>query len=91
MVSLTASLPLIAEFADASLQALMADLTASGFHPYLTSVGGSGVGLRRSQQARDVVAEGGDETFHVTSRMAFTAVPKEKLESWAVGQGEWQY
>jgi hypothetical protein len=91
MVSSAVVHVLIAEFADESLQALITDLTASGFHPYLTSVGGSGVGLRRSQQARNVIAEGGDETFHVTSRMAFTAVPKEQLESWAAGQGEWQY
>lgn len=85
------TISLTVAFSEQSLDALIADLTESGFHPYLTSVGGSGLGLHRPQPAKDVAAEGGDETFHVSLRMAFRGIPKEQLDSWATAQGKWVF
>lgn len=73
------------------MNALLSELRESGFRPYLTSVGGAGLGILSDGKALDVEAPGAGETNHVPLRKAFHDVDAEQLETWAERAGGWLY
>jgi hypothetical protein len=85
---LTAPLP---DFSTERMDALLSELRESGFRPYVTSVGGAGLGLLTSGKALDVEAPGAAETNHSPLQKAFHDVNAEGLEAWAEQTGEWLY
>lgn len=64
------------------MEALLSELRESGFRPYVTSVGGAGLGILG--EALEVAPE---ETIPPT----FHHVEAEGLESWAEQAGQWLY
>jgi hypothetical protein len=76
------------------LRALIETLTSSGFRPYLTSVGGSGLGvLSPYDPANYAVASSNPENpDHPPSlRDAFEGKRIEELAEWAELRGRWLY
>jgi hypothetical protein len=76
------------------LQALIEGLTNSGFRPYLTSVGGSGLGvLSPYDPANYAVASSKPEKSdqRPSLREAFEAKGIEELTAWAEQRGRWLY
>lgn len=76
------------------LQDLIQSLTNDGFQPYLTAVGGSGLGVLLPSSphlasAIDVKAPGAGEGSHVPLRKAFQECDATRLEVWAEQTGEW--
>lgn len=89
-------IPLTAHLVDFStdrLDALLSELRESGFRPYLTSVGGSGLGILESNgsAAMDLDAPGAGESSHIPLRKAFHEVTAEELEAWAERTGDWLF
>lgn len=87
----------------AVLRELMDSLTSSGYATYLTSVGGSGLGVLSPwtniyqgpvtpPESRDEIAEGTAQDNHRDSlRTAFNEQSITKLTEWADGRGRWLY
>jgi hypothetical protein len=76
------------------LHALTEALTSSGFWPYLTSVGGSGLGiLSPYDPANYAVAspKGENSDHHPSLREAFDAQGIDELTAWAEQRGRWLY
>ena len=76
------------------LRALTEGLVGSGFCPYLTSVGGSGLGiLSPYDPANYAVASPKEGTFdhHPSLREAFDAQGINELTAWAEQRGRWMY
>lgn len=76
------------------LHALTEGLTSSGFCPYLTSVGGSGLGiLSPYDPANYAVAspKGGKSDYQPSLREAFDAQGIDELTAWAEQRGRWLY
>lgn len=76
------------------LRALTEELTSSGFRPYLTSVGGSGLGILSPYDPANyaVVSPKGDSQGHQPSlREVFEAQGIEELTTWAEQRGRWMY
>jgi len=72
------------DFYDDSLNILTDKLVEAGYHPYLTTVGGSGLG---------VYPVTGDPTPEEKEdlKMAFIEEPRSTLAKWAEKQGGWLY
>ena len=66
------------------LDTLVASLTSAGFAPYLTAVGGSGVGFLHADQRATGLAPG-----HLKSGLE--TEPTVELDEWAKGRGKWGY
>ncbi|GAA5889604.1 hypothetical protein JCM6882_007081 [Rhodosporidiobolus microsporus] len=91
------------DFSDASLSALRSALHDSGFDTYSTTVGGPGFGVlapsasassSSSSLAAETgieTAEGGAEASAVPDAKRFEEAPREELERWARGRGEWTF
>jgi len=76
------------------LHALTEGLTSSGFRPYLTSVGGSGLGvLSPYDPANYAVSSSKSENpdQQPSLREAFEAKGIEQLSAWAKQRGRWLY
>ena len=79
---------------DSILRALIEGLTGSGFRPYLTSVGGSGLGvLSPYDPANYAVASLKLENpvQQPSLRETFEAKGIEELTAWAEQRGRWLY
>lgn len=79
---------------DSVLRALVEGLTNSGYRPYLTSVGGSGLGvLSPYDPANYAVASsnGEDADQQASLREAFEDKGIEELAGWAEQRGRWLY
>ena len=80
------------EMPEAQLQDLIQSLLDDGFRPYLTAVGGAGLGvLRSAARAVDVEAPGAGEHNHIPIRKAFQEVDAARLEVWAEQTGDWVF
>lgn len=80
------------DFSDALLEELTTSLETDGFRPYLTSVGGSGLGILQSPStAVDVKAPGAGERSHIPLQKVFRDVDAEGLGQWAERTGKWAY
>jgi hypothetical protein len=75
-------LTLATDFATDRMEALLSELRESGFRPYVTSVGGAGLGI---------LSEAVDMAPGADIPPAFHAVQAEGLESWAEQAGQWLY
>lgn len=76
------------------LQALTEGLVGSGFRPYLTSVGGSGLGVLSPYDPENyaVVSSKLEDSDHQSSlREAFETQGIEQLTAWADQRGRWLY
>jgi hypothetical protein len=74
-----------ADFPDASLNQLITDLIADGFVPYLTSVGGAGLGIMRKK-----TPAGSDQSREIPTVTLFREVEASGLARWAAESGgEW--
>ena len=76
------------------LRALTEGLTSSGFRPYLTSVGGSGLGILSPYDPANykVASPKGESSDHQPSlREAFDAQGINELTAWAEQHGRWLY
>lgn len=69
------------DFSNERMNALLSDLRESGFRPYVTSVGGAGLGILGSVE-RDATP-GASRAIH--------DVEAEGLQSWAEQAGQWLY
>ena len=77
---------------ESQLQELIQSLRDDGFHPYLTAVGGSGLGvLQSAASAVDVNALGAGEHNHIPLRKAFQEIDATRLEVWAEKTGDWVF
>ncbi|KAI0050453.1 cystathionine beta-lyase [Auriscalpium vulgare] len=98
------SVTLIPDDVEESLLAeLMAALEESGFHPYLTSVGGSGLGILSPYapdnhlgpitppETPNDVADGPLHVLHESVRVAFEEKGVTELTAWADDKGKWLY
>jgi hypothetical protein len=72
------------DFYEDSLKILMDKLSEGGYHPYLTTVGGSGLG---------VYPVTGEPTLQEKEELqsAFVDQPRTSLAKWAEEQGGWLY
>lgn len=80
--------------AESVLRALMESLTGSGFRPYLTSVGGSGLGILSPYDPANYAVsspnrENPDQPPSL--RDAFEGKKIEELAEWAEQRGRWLY
>ena len=76
------------------LRALAEELTSSGFRPYLTSVGGSGLGILSPYDPANyaVTSPKGESPDHQPSlRDVFETQEIEELTAWAEQRGRWMY
>jgi hypothetical protein len=74
------------------LRALIEALTRSGFQSYLTSVGGSGLGvLSPYDPANYAVASSENPDQPPSLREAFEGKRIEELAGWAEQRGRWLY
>jgi len=76
------------------LRALTEELNSSGFRPYLTSVGGSGLGVLSPYDPANyaVASPQGESRDHQPSlREVFEAQGIEELTAWAEQRGRWMY
>ena len=97
----------LAEFHDSSLKSLIAALEADGFQPYVTAVGGSGLGILSPYDDIIVDDDGAEATplsppmtpdpyreggaLLRSIRARFESVDVEELSKWASGRGKWLY
>ncbi|KAJ9115449.1 hypothetical protein QFC22_005207 [Naganishia vaughanmartiniae] len=81
------------DFSTDRLDALLTELRETGFRPYLTSVGGSGLGIldAAGTAAVDLDAPGAGGSSHIPLRKAFHEVTAEQLETWAEQTGDWLF
>lgn len=78
------------DMSEETLASLTQSLRDDGFEPYLTSVGGSGLGVLQSRvTAVDVRSREDGETNHIPLRKAFQSIDATGLEAWAERTGEW--
>jgi len=76
------------------LRALVEELSTSGYHPYLTSVGGSGLGILSPYDPANyaIASSKLENSDHQPSlREAFEAQGIEELTAWAEQRGRWMY
>lgn len=85
-----------------TLRELTQKLSETGFVPYVTSVGGSGLGVLSPYQHEDTIftppetpspegsSQGADESL-LPLREVFESKPKGELVEWATGRGKWLY
>jgi hypothetical protein len=75
------------------LRALIEGLTSSGFHPYVTSVGGSGLGVLSPYDPANYAASSNPENPDQppSLREAFEGKRIEELAGWAEQRGRWLY
>lgn len=93
------------DFPEASLDTLKSVLIKAGFEPYITSVGGSGLGILSPSVDEDLVptftppetpspdgsSDGLDDTIAEPLREAFESKTREDLVEWATNKGSWLY
>ncbi|KAJ7650706.1 Cys/Met metabolism PLP-dependent enzyme-domain-containing protein [Roridomyces roridus] len=94
------------DFQASSMDSLLADLTKEGFVPYLTSVGGSGLGVLSPYSAPNLIqmtvvnpgevtpppeAAGQSAADVATLRLAFEKQDVPVLSQWAESLGRWLY
>lgn len=72
------------DFGDISLTEVTNKLDEAGYKTYLTTVGGSGLGVY--PVPGDVPTLGNDNL-----KESFTSKPRGELATWAEGQGGWLY
>jgi hypothetical protein len=91
---------LISVFSDADLEGLVAKLTGDNFEPYLTSVGGSGLGVLSPYHPMAHTSSSlltPDEEGHASVvpqeslRAAFESSTVGELNKWADDRGRWLY
>lgn len=73
------------------LRALMEALTGSGFRPYLTSVGGSGLGVLSPYDPANYAVASSNPDQSPSLREAFEGKSIEELAGWAEQRGRWLY
>ena len=80
---------------DSVLGALAKELISSGFRPYLTSVGGSGMGILSpydpANLGLDSPSTPGSQVQRPSLREALEAQGVEELTEWAEQRGRWLY
>ncbi|CEQ41179.1 SPOSA6832_02871 [Sporobolomyces salmonicolor] len=82
------------DFPAASLGSLQSALAASGFETYVTTVGGSGLGVvvpPSSSSSSSALSEGGAEASRVPDVKRFEEAGSEELVRWAEAAGRWTY
>lgn len=93
------------DFPEASLDTLQSVLIKAGFEPYITSVGGSGLGILLPSVDEDLLptftppetpspdgsSDGLDDTTAEPLREAFENKAREDLVEWATHRGSWLY
>jgi hypothetical protein len=76
--------------AESQLRELTDSLLSAGFQPYVTSVGGPGLGMSISDIAAiNGNAPGANEPSHIPSRKAFKELEVTSLDSWAAKSANW--
>lgn len=73
------------------LRALIEALTSSGFQPYLTSVGGSGLGVLSPYDPANYAVASENPDRPASLREAFEGKNIEELAGWAEQRGRWLY
>jgi hypothetical protein len=75
------------------LRALVEGLSTSGYHPYLTSVGGSGLGILSPYDPANyaITSSKLENSDHQRALEAFEAQGIEELTAWAEQRGRWMY
>lgn len=73
------------------LSALVEALTGSGFRPYLTSVGGSGLGVLSPYDPANYAVASSNPDQPPSLREAFEGKRIEELAGWAEQRGRWLY
>ena len=73
------------------LRALIEALTSSGFRPYLTSVGGSGLGVLSPYDPAKYAVASSNPDQPASLREAFEGKKIEELAEWAEQRGRWLY
>jgi hypothetical protein len=73
------------------LRALIEALTSSGFRPYLTSVGGSGLGVLSPYDPANYAVASSNSDQPASLREAFEGKKIEELAEWAEQRGRWLY
>jgi hypothetical protein len=76
------------DFTDDKMQALLAELRASGFEPYSTAIGGSGLGVFHPHVSEDGISAA-DQTASLVKSFAQIGAPE--LGAWSEGQGRWLF
>lgn len=84
---------LCVDFASDLLEQLMQELVSNGFQPYLTSVGGSGLGVLSPWHPQNPLATPPDtpEIGAPPLRAAFTNTPIPELTKLAEDRGRWLF
>ncbi|KAH9940977.1 cystathionine beta-lyase [Amylocystis lapponica] len=81
------------DFQDSALESLIAALEADKFQPYVTAVGGSGLGILSPynfEESGDALVNG-DAAGQSTIRDQFEKMDVEQLPNWAETRGRWGY
>jgi len=76
------------------LRALVGGLSSSGFHSYLTSVGGSGLGVLSPYDPANYATTSSkleNSDRQPSLREVFEAQGVEELTAWAEQRGRWMY
>lgn len=78
-------------FENSSLEKLKQDLVDAGFNPYITSVGGSGVGISSISSPTRPLTPPETSPEEISLKQQFETIPQGELVKWTAGQGSWAY
>jgi mevalonate kinase len=79
-------------FPESKLQDLIAELERNNFQPYLTTIGGSGVGVLWPREGEAIpTASSAPDGTQPSLRKMFEEVSKEQLAGWAASHGRWVF
>jgi hypothetical protein len=73
------------------LRVLIEALTSSGFRPYLTSIGGSGLGVLSPHDPANYAVASSNPDQPPSLREAFEGKRIDELAGWAEQRGRWLY
>ncbi|KAI0346577.1 cystathionine beta-lyase [Trametopsis cervina] len=78
-------------FPEGDLTALLRDLQTANFDPYLTSVGGSGLGILSPHGRKPLDADADGTSSIQGLQDHFSSIKDEDLTRWVEGRGPWMY
>lgn len=76
-------------FPESTLDDLIRTLRNDGFEPYVTTLGGPGLGVLKTKGKESVSGKGEDEGVKVAVRVALREVSRDGVGKWAEGLGQW--